>query len=45
MGVRSMRDPHQTRDPKNLYVDVEEFRLFGKDFGVDPAKIDAVLER
>ena len=33
----------QTRDPEKLYLDVEEFVLFGKDFGVGPAKIEAIL--
>lgn len=36
-------DQPKKRDPKNLYVDVEEFRLFGNDFGVDPAKIEEIL--
>ena len=33
------------RNPSKLYVDVEEFRLFGRDFGVDPAKIEALIKQ
>ena len=41
--VETTNDQPTKRDSSKLYVDAEEFRLFGKDFGVDPAKIEAIL--
>ena len=35
----------RVHDDRNVYVDVEEFVLFGKEFGVSPAKIEAILEQ